>query len=157
VLFLDEPTSGVDPISRRSFWELIYELAAAGTTVLVTTHHLEEAEYCHRLALLNRGRLVALDTPAGLRAGLRQPLLEVRTAASARALEVLRDAPGVRGVGLYGRAVHARVDDQARGAEEIRRALAGRGIALDGLDRVEPSLEDVFVALVEEAGGAAVD
>jgi len=157
VLFLDEPTSGVDPISRRSFWDLIYDLAAAGTTVLVTTHHLEEAEHCHRLALLNRGRLVALDTPARLRAGLRQPLLEVRTAAGPRALEVLRGAPGVRGVGLYGRAVHVRVDDAERAAEEIRGALAAGGIALEGLGRVEPTLEDVFISLVEEAGGAPAD
>ena len=79
ILFLDEPTSGVDPISRRRFWDLIYELADGGTTVFVTTHYMEEAESCHRLALMNRGRLIALDTPAGLRAAAREQLLELRT------------------------------------------------------------------------------
>ena len=103
VLFLDEPTSGVDPISRRGFWDLIYALAAAGTTVFVTTHYMEEAEFCHRLALMNRGKLIALDTPARLREGLREPLLEARTSDGTRAIEALEGAPGVGPAGLFGR------------------------------------------------------
>nr|NIP79590.1 ABC transporter ATP-binding protein [Gemmatimonadota bacterium]NIQ54358.1 ABC transporter ATP-binding protein [Gemmatimonadota bacterium]NIW35405.1 ATP-binding cassette domain-containing protein [Gemmatimonadota bacterium]NIX44507.1 ATP-binding cassette domain-containing protein [Gemmatimonadota bacterium] len=95
VLFLDEPTSGVDPTSRRNFWELIYALADGGTTVLVSTHYMEEAEYCHRLALMNRGQLIAVDTPAALRESLAQPILEVRTSDAPRAAEAVQGVDGV--------------------------------------------------------------
>ncbi|HYO14815.1 MAG TPA: ABC transporter ATP-binding protein [Thermoanaerobaculia bacterium] len=160
ILFLDEPTSGVDPISRRSFWDLIYALAAAGTTVFVTTHYMEEAEYCHRLALMNRGRLIALDAPARLREGLREPLLEIRTDDSPRAVEALAGAPDVAQVGLFGRALHAALregSDVAAARARIPNLLASRGIAVEAIETIEPSLEDVFVALVEKAGGAVVD
>ncbi len=99
ILFLDEPTSGVDPLSRRSFWELIYDLAAKGTTVFVTTHYMEEAEHCHRLALMNRGRLIALDTPKRLRDDMKSPLFEVRTSNGLRAIEALQGLPEVLDVG----------------------------------------------------------
>jgi ABC-2 type transport system ATP-binding protein len=154
IVFLDEPTSGVDPLSRRSFWELIYALAAAGTTVLVTTHYLEEAEYCHRLALLNRGRLIALDTPAGLRRGLGLQILELECDDPPRAAEALAGAPGVAAAGLYGRTVHAAVEDAAAGERAVRARLDREGIAVAAVRAVEPSLEDVFVALVAAAGGA---
>jgi ABC-2 type transport system ATP-binding protein len=155
ILFLDEPTSGVDPISRRSFWDLIYSLADQGTTVFVSTHYMEEAEYCHRLALMNRGRLIALDTPRRLREGAREPLLELRVDAGARAVEALQGAPGVIEVGLFGRNVHATVRDAAAAALEIPRLLAGRGIAVHGIEPITPSLEDVFIARVREEGGAS--
>jgi ABC-2 type transport system ATP-binding protein len=157
VLFLDEPTSGVDPISRREFWDLIYGLAARGTTVFVSTHYMEEAEYCHRLALMNRGRVIALDRPAALRRAMPAPLLEISTDDSPRAVEALAGAEGVMDVGLFGRAVHVTVRDAAAAREELPRRLAARGIAVRGLEVVEPSLEDVFVALVRAAGGALVD
>jgi ABC-2 type transport system ATP-binding protein len=157
VLFLDEPTSGVDPISRRAFWDLIYALAAGGTTVFVTTHYMEEAEYCHRLALMNRGKLIALDTPARLREAHHAPLLEIRTADSPAAVEALEGAPGVRQVGLFGRNVHATVDDAATAPERLRALLAERGVRVDGIEEIAPSLEDVFISLIEEAGGALVD
>jgi ABC-2 type transport system ATP-binding protein len=160
ILFLDEPTSGVDPISRRGFWDLIYTLAAGGTTVFVTTHYMEEAEYCHRLALMNRGRLIALDTPARLREGLREPLLEIRTDDSPRAVEALSGDPDVAQVGLFGRALHAALregSDVAAARARIPDLLAAKGIAVEGIEAIEPSLEDVFVALVERAGGAVVD
>jgi len=157
VLFLDEPTSGVDPISRRSFWDLIYALAAGGTTVFVSTHYMEEAEYCHRLALMNRGRIVALDRPAGLRAAMPWPLLEIATDNSPKAVEVLETAAGVVEAGLFGRAVHVTVRDAARARAELPGLLAARGIAVHGLEVVEPSLEDVFVALVHASGGALAD
>ena len=157
ILFLDEPTSGVDPISRRAFWDLIYALAARGTTVFVSTHYMEEAEYCHRLALMNRGRVIALDRPAALRTAMPSPLVEIETSDSPRAVDALVRASGVVEVGLFGRMVHVLVRD----AEEARRvlpaALAAAGIEMRALRVVEPSLEDVFVALVHAAGGAPED
>lgn len=157
VLFLDEPTSGVDPLSRRSFWDLIYTLAEAGTTVFVSTHYMEEAEYCHRLALMNRGRLIALDRPAALRASLTAPLLEIASGESARLVGLLRGAPAIREVGLFGRSVHALVTEQTAGEATIRARAAAAGIAIEGLAPIAPSLEDVFVARVQDAGGAPVN
>jgi ABC-2 type transport system ATP-binding protein len=153
-LFLDEPTSGVDPISRRRFWDLIYQLAGAGTTVFVSTHYMEEAEYCHRLALMNRGALIALDTPAALRKGLRVPMLEVATNDAPRAVAALRDAPGVRDAAMFGRHIHATVDDAMTARPVIASALERRGLEVGDMTDITPSLEDVFVALVRRAGGA---
>jgi ABC-2 type transport system ATP-binding protein len=153
LLFLDEPTSGVDPMSRRRFWDLIDRLAAGGTTVLVSTHYMEEAEYCHRLALMNRGRLIALERPAALRRDLHQPVLEIRTDDPARAVEALRDAPGVIEAALFGRAVHVMVADEQAGLGDVPRRLAAAGRRVDAIRSIEPSLEDVFVALVRREGG----
>ena len=158
ILFLDEPTSGVDPISRRNFWDLIDALAARGTTVFVSTHYMEEAEHCHRLALMNRGRLVALDTPRALRTSVREPLLEIRVDAGARAAEALQGAPELHEAGLFGRAVHARVrGDAAAARAAVARRLADAGVALLGIQEITPSLEDVFLARIAEEGGAPVD
>ena len=157
ILFLDEPTSGVDPIARRGFWDLIYALADAGTTALVSTHYMEEAEYCHRLALMNRGRLIAVDSPAGIRGLMREPLLELRTARGPAVAEALRGRPGVVEAALFGRAVHVAVADAAAAdaaLAELPGWLAARGLAVEGIARVAPSLEDVFVALVRREGGA---
>jgi len=154
ILFLDEPTSGVDPVSRRSFWDLIYELAEGGTTVFVTTHYMEEAEYCNRLALMNRGRLIALGRPSELREELHQPLLELRTDDPARAVEALTGVPGVVTAAMFGRLVHVMVEDAERASEQLPRALAAAGRSCESLTVVEPSLEDVFVALVLREGGA---
>jgi len=154
VLFLDEPTSGVDPISRRSFWDLIYHLAGEGTTVFVTTHYMEEAEYCNRLALMNRGRLIALDAPERLRAGMREPLLQIRTNASARVVEALEKTPEVIEVGMFGRAVHATVRDLSRGRDAVHAALDSRAIPYESIEEIPPSLEDVFISRVHEEGGA---
>jgi ABC-2 type transport system ATP-binding protein len=153
VLFLDEPTSGVDPISRRSFWDLIYSLADAGTTIFVTTHYMEEAEYCHRLALMNRGRIIAMDTPRGLRDAAREPLLSVRVTDSLRGIRALQAAPFVRRVGLFGRALHVTVDDADAARTALPSLLERAGVGLLGSQEVMPSLEDVFVSLVESAGG----
>jgi len=154
VLFLDEPTSGVDPISRRNFWDLIYSLADAGTTVLVSTHYMEEAEYCHRLALMNRGRLIALDTPAGLRALMTEPLLEITTPESPQVAQALQGEPGVHEAAMFGRAVHVVVEDAGAATRELPGRLAARGLSVSGIRPVEPSLEDIFVALVRREGGA---
>jgi ABC-2 type transport system ATP-binding protein len=154
VLFLDEPTSGVDPISRRNFWDLIYSLASGGTTVFVSTHYMEEAEYCQRLALMNRGRLVALDTPARLRASMSEPLLEIRTDSGPAAVEFIRDVPGVLEAGLFGRAVHVTVQNAQTVRPRLEERLRGRGIAWESIDTVAPSLEDVFIAKIRSEGGA---
>lgn len=154
ILFLDEPTSGVDPISRRSFWDLIYGFTAKGTTVFVTTHYMEEAEYCDRLALMNRAKLIALDTPAGLRGSLRAPLLEIRTPDSAAAVEILKGAPWVIEVGMFGRAVHAVVRDAGEARSAIPALFAAHGVPGVGVESIEASLEDVFVSLVRLEGGA---
>ena len=154
ILFLDEPTSGVDPISRRSFWDLIYQFADAGTTVFVSTHYMEEAEYCHRLALMNRGRLIALDRPAALRARLTEPILEIATDQGPAAAQALQHAPGVIEAALFGRAVHVLVQQAAAASHQLPAYLAARGIACHRVTPVRPSLEDVFVSLVRREGGA---
>jgi ABC-2 type transport system ATP-binding protein len=154
VVFLDEPTSGVDPISRRAFWDLIGGFSRQGTTILVSTHYMEEAEYCHRLALMNRGRLVALDTPAALRHGLAVPILAFATNDAPRAVRALRSEPGIGDVTMFGRTVHAVVEDDATARLRIPARLAAEGLTCDRLARIEPSLEDVFVAYVRREGGA---
>ena len=154
ILFLDEPTSGVDPLARRRFWDLIDGLAESGTTVFVSTHYMEEAEYCHRLALMNRGRLIALDTPEGLRGRVVEPILEVRLADAPRAAEAVAEAEGIVDAALFGRALHVTVTDIAAGREAVRDALARIGSSADEIVPVSPSLEDVFVSLVRAEGGA---
>jgi ABC-2 type transport system ATP-binding protein len=153
ILFLDEPTSGVDPISRRNFWDLIYEFAGAGTTVFVSTHYMEEAEYCSRLALMNRGSIIALDQPHGLKEAIQEPILEVLADDAPRAVEVLQGAPGILEVTMFGRAVHAMVEDEAAGAKEIPERLAAAGYTAESIQPIEPSLEDVFVSFVRRSGG----
>jgi ABC-2 type transport system ATP-binding protein len=157
VLFLDEPTSGVDPIARRQFWELIYQLAGQGTTVFVSTHYMEEAEYCQRLALMNRGKLIALDTPARLRQGDHDPIYHLDTSDTPRAVEALKRHPGVIEAAMFGRAIHLTVSDAAAAPRIVADALVGQGIEASPLTPVMPSLEDVFVARVRAAGGAVVD
>ncbi len=147
-LFLDEPTSGVDPISRRRFWDLIYELSAAGTTVFVSTHYMEEAEYCHRLALMNRGRLIALDTPAALRSGTKAPMFEVETSDPPRAVSTLLEAPGVVDAAMFGRRIHATMNEAESGRRIIRDSLTRGGFEVGRIEPISPALEDVFVALV---------
>ncbi len=152
ILFLDEPTSGVDPLSRRRFWDLIDDLSAGGTTVLVSTHYMEEAEYCHRLALMNRGRLIALDRPAALRQRLDLPLYEVVVDDPAAAVEALRHSPAVLEAAMFGRVVHVMTRREAEAG--IRSALEAAGHPPSRVARVAPSLEDVFVALIRREGGA---
>ena len=157
VLFLDEPTSGVDPAARRAFWDMIYGLAEDGTTVLVSTHYMEEAEYCGRVALMNRGRLIALDRPAALRAALAEPILELQTDDAARAVEALAGADSVIEAAMFGRRVHVAAEDEGRARTAIEDRLARAGLELRRLTRIDPSLEDVFVSLVRREGGAVAD
>ena len=161
ILFLDEPTSGVDPIARRGFWDLIYALAGRGTTVFVTTHYMEEAEYCHRLALMNRGKLIALDTPAAPARGAPRAAPRGARRATARGRWKRCRSAGRR----PGRPLRPRRprhpqegEDAGRDRERLRRAPGReRGIEVESIEPIAPSLEDVFIALVERAGGAVVD
>ena len=156
ILFLDEPTSGVDPVARRRFWDLVTEMASQGTTVFVSTHYMEEAEYCRRLALMNRGRLIALDTPRALRSRVVEPILEVKTDDAPRAVEALTATPGVLDAAMFGRALHVTVAEEREGERLVRDALRGSGRRVDTVQTIEPSLEDVFVSLVRAEGGAVV-
>lgn len=155
VLFLDEPTSGVDPLARRAFWDLIRELAGTGTTVLVSTHYMEEAEYCDRLILMNRGRLIAEGAPSALRRIVSEPIYEVETAHAALAVQALTGIPAVADAAMFGRMVHVTMADAEDAAAVIAAALRRGGQEVGAIREVTPSLEDVFVSLVRREGGAA--
>jgi ABC-2 type transport system ATP-binding protein len=149
ILFLDEPTSGVDPLSRRQFWELIHHMAASGVTVFVSTHYMDEAEYCNRLALIDRGRLVALGTPAELkRSPMGGTLLLVECEPLGEALAVLERMPGVLEAAVFGDALHVMVSEAETALRELPRALAARGLHCKRIEVIPPSLEDVFVRRV---------
>ena len=151
ILFLDEPTSGVDPVARRNFWDLIYQLSESGHTIFVTTHYMDEAEYCHRVALMYAGRVIALGSPTELKQAFGQHhLLMLETSNLLGAMRALQGRKGIVDVAVFGSGLHVKVDDEARAIEEIRPALAAAGIKLDGLDPIPPSMEDVFVGLIEE-------
>jgi ABC-2 type transport system ATP-binding protein len=148
IIFLDEPTSGVDPISRRNFWYLIRDLADKGTTVFVTTHYMEEADYCDRLALIYRGRIIAAATPMELRKNyMKRDILEIEVDRAADAVEVLL-SNGIEGA-VFGSSLHATVTNAAEGAETIRRLLESSGMVVAKMEKIVPSLEDVFVTLIE--------
>jgi len=150
VLFLDEPTSGVDPIARASFWDLIREMARKGHTIFVSTHYMDEAEYCHRLALMYRGRVIALGAPAELRAEMNtRILLQLDTSASLDTMHALEAASGIGDVAVFGGGLHVVVDDLESGMKTIRATLSDKGITIHRLEKILPSLEDVFVALIE--------
>jgi ABC-2 type transport system ATP-binding protein len=156
VVFLDEPTAGVDPVARRGFWTLIRELAAGGTTVFVTTHYLDEAEYCRRIGLMVDGRLVALDTPAGLkRTWVPDRVLVARGRGLGAAGGKLAATPGVRAVAPFGAALHLRVDPAALDAGRVAAALSAAGGLDVQVEESEPSLEDVFLAAVARGGKEA--
>ncbi len=147
ILFLDEPTAGVDPVSRRSFWDLIHELAQRKVTVFVTTHYLDEADYCDRLALIYRGRIIAEGTPRQLRESMRgKEVLEIEVDRLVDALDVLAKK-GIDAA-IFGSTLHATVDRAATAAPEIATMLRGAGIAVARTERILPSLEDVFVAMI---------
>ena len=157
VVFLDEPTGGVDPEARRRFWDLIDHLAAAGTTVFVTTHYMDEAERCHRVALMHAGKLLALDSVAGLKGVFRDgAVLEIEVPQPARALPLLESLPGVSDSALFGDRLHATIDAPEL-AGVVDRALHEAGFDKVRVRPVPPSLEDVFIRVIkraEDGGGA---
>jgi ABC-2 type transport system ATP-binding protein len=150
VLFLDEPTSGVDPVSRRVFWDLIQNMASRGVTIMVTTHFLDEAEFCGRLGLITGGRLVALDTPEGLRReGVREDLFEASFDSIAQTRETVGRLPGVEACSYFGRRLHIFCRRGTYDAEGLKLALRGAGLTARDVRSVPPRLEDAFVRLAE--------
>jgi ABC-2 type transport system ATP-binding protein len=150
ILFLDEPTSGVDPIARRSFWDLIYQLAEAGHTVLVTTHYMDEAEYCHRLGLIYDGKLIALGEPETLKRELHiHQLLQLDTSDLLGTMRALEAEPAVLDVAVFGAGLHVTVADRDAATPRIRQVLAQQHIEIRGMVAIQPSMEDVFVGLIE--------
>ena len=150
VLFLDEPTSGVDPIARGAFWNLIHDLAETGHTVFVSTHYMDEAEYCHRLALMYRGKVIALGTPEVLKRDLDgHGLLRLDTGATLDTMRTLESVPGVIESAVFGGGLHVVVDDGQAVMERIRQKLQSENIEIRRLEPITPSLEDVFVAMIE--------
>lgn len=150
VIFLDEPTSGVDPLSRRRFWDLIYDLSAKGVTVFVTTHYMEEAEYCDRIGLIHRGDLIAVGTPHELKTTLmREDVIEVICERPQDAMAEIDRIEAVKEVALFGKGLHAVAADGGVAAAAIRQRLKARGYRIDRIEAITPSLEDVFVSLVE--------
>lgn len=150
ILFLDEPTSGVDPIARRDFWELIYQLSEAGRTVFVSTHYMDEAEYCHRVALMYAGKIIALGSPAELKRSLTgHHLLALETSDVLGTMKALEGFDGVRDVAVFGGGLHVTVDDTNAAGPKIRERLGSQAIEVRRLESIEPSMEDVFVAMIE--------
>lgn len=151
LIVLDEPTTGVDPVSRREFWKLLSEFLSLGITVLMATPYLDEAERCSRVALLHEGALLALDTPGALRASLPGDLFEVITDDHRAALDVLRRVAGVSSVQMFGERAHVRVDaPDPQSAERLSSMLAAADVTVQGIRTVSPSLEDVFIARLNE-------
>jgi ABC-2 type transport system ATP-binding protein len=155
ILFLDEPTSGVDPIARRSFWELIYQLSESGHTIFVTTHYMDEAEYCHRIALMYGGRVIALGSPAELKKSLGVGhLLNLETSDLLTSMTTL-EGKGLLDIAVFGGGLHVKVEDEAAAVPVIRGALDAAGITIVKLEPITPSMEDVFVSLIEQEEKAA--
>lgn len=151
IIFLDEPTSGVDPMSRRRFWNLIYAMADMGVTVFVTTHYMEEAEYCDRVALIYGGNMIAMGTPLELKTQrMTDTILDLRCSRPQNVVQEITGLPQVRDAALFGAGLHIVVDDAAKGQAAIRQKLASMGVTIHDLEQVTPSMEDVFISLIEE-------
>ena len=155
VIFLDEPTSGVDPISRRQFWELIHQMAHDGVTVFVTTHYMEEAEYCNRLAMIYRGKMVALGTPTELKQKfMKGELLLVEAQPLGRAVDVLQSTSGILDAAVFGNALHLVVPRAEPAIPLVRNHLQSSGVTVRSIEKIRPTLEDVFVSLTTEGAQA---
>lgn len=152
ILFLDEPTSGVDPVARRTFWDLIHDMSTRGVTVFVTTHYMEEAEYCDRVALIYKGNMIALGSPGRLKTErMHDVIVDIGCAQPQNMLDTITALPSVREAALFGAGLHAVCNDADAAEHDIRAAFEQQGIRLDRLRRITPSMEDVFVSLIEEA------
>jgi ABC-2 type transport system ATP-binding protein len=152
LIVLDEPTTGVDPVSRREFWMLLSEFLAEGITIVMATPYLDEAERCARVALLHNGRLLAIDTPGALRASLPPSLVEVIAADHRRAMELLPTMPGVLDVQMFGERAHVRLERRDTGSvERLAAGLRAAGVGVESVRPIATSLEDVFIARLAEA------
>ena len=151
ILFLDEPTSGVDPISRRNFWDMIYAMAERGVTILVTTHYMDEAEFCDRLVLIYQGRLIAQGTPRELKGLVPEQIIAIYPERLGEALEVVKPLPQVAEAAVFGDGLHVAAARAEEAEAAITAALAARGIAIRRMGRVDPTLEDAFISLIMRA------
>jgi ABC-2 type transport system ATP-binding protein len=152
IVFLDEPTGGVDPLARRNFWELINNLSAGGMTVLVTTHFLDEAEYCNHIILINAGKLIASGSPSELKVRyIARPILEIRVTGGkiVEALETVRACHWALETSVFGTSLHVMVEDEREGTRLVRGTLDAAGIPVRSIERIVPSLEDVFLYLLD--------
>ncbi len=152
ILLLDEPTNGVDPVSRRDFWRILYQLLREQVTIFVSTAYLDEAERCNRVGLLHQGRLLAVDSPRGVRRLMRGALLEVRGRRPRQIAAALRESFPAGSVTLFGDRVHVLAPDADRGSRQIEALLAGRAEPIDDIRPIEPALEDVFVSVLAGEG-----
>ena len=148
VLFLDEPTNGVDPVSRRDFWRILYQLLREKVTIFVSTAYLDEAERCNRLALMHKGKLLALGTPGEVKKLMRGTIIEIRAAEPRKAAMLLRETMPASSVGLFGDRVHVVARDAATAMAQAQEVLSKAGLAVGGVGPIEPSLEDVFVSVL---------
>jgi|SRR5579863_10422749 len=156
ILFLDEPTSGVDPVARRNFWDLIYQLSVAGHTIFVTTHYMDEAEYCHRIALMYGGRVIALGSPEELKGSFGVGhLFMLESSNLLGAMTALQGRPEILDVAVFGSGLHVKVASADTAEANIRAALDSASIRVDILDPIAPTMEDVFVSLIEREEKAA--
>lgn len=154
VVLLDEPTTGVDPVSRRDFWRILYELISEGIAILTSTAYLDEAERCHRVALLHQGKLLFCDTPANLKAGLGKGVLSVTSTDPRRLRDQLEHAQGISSLVLTGDGIHVVVDDAARRVPEFNARLKSAAVPFDAIREVTPTIEDLFVEAVTRGSGA---
>ena len=152
IVFLDEPTSGVDPVSRRNFWDLINDLSAAGTTVLVTTHYLDEAEFCNDIILINAGRLIAQGNAKELKTNyIKNTILEIESDKVVESMEILEKEDWVGETSIFGNYIHVILNDNSKGEKDIREILTNEhSIAVHRVDKIIPTLEDVFIHLLEK-------
>ena len=151
IIFLDEPTSGVDPLSRRRFWDMIYSMADRGITVFVTTHYMEEAEYCDRIALIYKGRMIAMGTPMELKTRhMQEDILDIRCDRPQTISQELRDLPGIRDVSLFGAGLHVVTLDAGAAERTIRQKFKDMGLAAYTIEKILPGMEDVFISLIEQ-------
>ena len=150
ILFLDEPTTGVDPLSRRDFWIILYDLLKEGVTILFSTSYLDEAERCNRVGMIYQGELLITDTPSAVKGQIRGTILELRMEAYQKGMRLLEDVKALRSLVLSGDKIHVVVDDPGEGEKLIRDVLKKQGLDVLGLEEVRPSLEDAFVSIVQE-------
>ncbi len=151
ILFLDEPTSGVDPISRRNFWDMIYGLAAQGVTILVTTHYMEEAEFCDQLVLIYQGRIIAQGAPQDLKKAMPDNILAIYPDRLGDSLDLLKQQPQFKDVAVFGDGLHLYALFPDRAEMAIQQLLSAHGITIREMHRIQPSLEDAFIYLIERA------
>ena len=150
ILFLDEPTNGVDPVSRRDFWRILYDLLREGVTIFVSTAYLDEAERCHRIGLMHQGQLLSLGSPREVKNWMKGDLWEVRCEQRMKAVEMLKNLSGVKGAGIFGDRIHVLLEDGDRAKREMERTLKESGFEILSLRKIPPSLEDVFISTVPE-------